>query len=134
MNGDLPSSFFVICRHRTGASAASQAYRLPPDVSVPNDIKCGCSEHLEKQEIDLVLNIPAKRAYEILSGECSNYWDRYHAKSNHKSKQVLSLCFSPYQTLIFSASFRCQIPRMVEEWGRDSEIWNGYCTCEQSDG
>ncbi|KAI8800352.1 hypothetical protein BJ742DRAFT_860139 [Cladochytrium replicatum] len=66
-------------------SGLNSAYQLPPEIPVPTqEVVCGCTEHFEKREVDMVLPIPAKHLFELLFGELSQiFWEKYHVKSGN---------------------------------------------------
>ena len=57
-------------------------YQLPIEMSVPSEaFECGCNEHLDKKEHDLVLQAPAKKVFEIMFGKNSNvFWETLFAR------------------------------------------------------
>ncbi|KAJ1557219.1 hypothetical protein HK096_008461 [Nowakowskiella sp. JEL0078] len=55
------------------------------------EVLCGCIDHQEKKEIDIVFQISAKKLFNKLFDErinCFSFWDGYHKKSGHSGLKM----------------------------------------------
>ncbi|KAJ3018958.1 SNF1-interacting protein [Thoreauomyces humboldtii] len=69
-------------------SAVNEKYKLPADIPEPTaEVPCGCgADHLEVT-VEAVLDVPAKRLYDILFEDGTTFWtQRYHPTRNETNR------------------------------------------------
>lgn len=57
-----------------------QSDQVPADLDPSGPVQCGCDDHLEKLEAEEVYNVPAKKLFDIMFGDTSDFWDRLHKR------------------------------------------------------
>ncbi|RKO90156.1 hypothetical protein BDK51DRAFT_30167, partial [Blyttiomyces helicus] len=57
-------------------------YDLPASVPTPaGEVPCGCTEHIEKKDVDVVLPVPPRKLYDMLFGVSKlPFWEKFHKK------------------------------------------------------
>ncbi|KAJ3028812.1 hypothetical protein HK097_005890, partial [Rhizophlyctis rosea] len=66
-------------------------FEPPPTLSIPvGEVTCGCTDHPEKKELDVIINAPAKFVAELVwgGGEASSgFWEKFHGKRGETGRQ-----------------------------------------------
>nr|KAJ3420281.1 SNF1-interacting protein [Polyrhizophydium stewartii] len=73
----------------SGGAGKTGEYKPPDSVTLPTaEVQCGCKEHLEKKEVDVVLNAPAKKIFDLLFGDKSaRVWEQLDKRRGGSKRQ-----------------------------------------------